>query len=474
MVHLKKILSVFVVVAIICSCFTLVAHAEYNESLNFNRTIEDMFIVDVKGECKELSGSFNKYFFQQDSKYPYKYDVYSQLDKAQKIIYDAVVNSPGMLNITINFDNGVFLYSNFTNDYLSMVMDAISLDRPDIFYYAGYGTKGGQLYSGNKYIKSINYCVMPYDSSLYTESNLPNYYNALMAKLPEIPVDKSNRYNFVKSLHDYLCDNIYYPDLNSSDYFMSAHDAYGGLIEGRAVCQGYSDSFEIVCDYYNIPCICINGSSDGVGHMWNAVQMDDGVWYLLDSTWDDQESLTFYDFFLVGTQSKNTYFGGKTFSAEHTNDSDFPLPNLNYSSVAYDRNQNHKTGFGATYNSAFDNNGKYLYLSPFDVGKSNVYYDGIYVNVGNYYNGKTFTAPSGASSQNETWTMILLGDVDYDGECTIYDYEYARDMAINFDGTITYEDERAADVNLDGTIDALDLFVIARAGNGVNTNIDLS
>ncbi len=471
---MKKILSIFIVVTIIFSCLTLVAHAEYNESLYLDTFYEDTFIVDVKGEHKELSGSTNKYFYQQDSKYPYKYDVYSQLDQAQKIIYDAVVNSPGKLNITIDFANGIFDYSNYTSTYLREVMDAICVDRPDIFYYAGYSITGGQLYSGNKYLKTISYSVKPYDSTIYTESNLPGRYDALMAKVPEVPVDKSNRYNFVKSLHDYLCNNIYYPDLNSFDYVMSAHDAYGGLIEGRAVCQGYSDSFKIVCDYYNIPCICINGSSDGVGHMWNAVQMDDGVWYLLDSTWNDQTSRIYYDFFLVGTQTKNTYFGGETFSAEHVNDAGFPLPNLNYASVAYDRNQNHETVFKATYNSASDSIGKYLYLSPFDVGKSNVYYDGIYVNVGDYYNGKTFTAPSGASSQNEKWTMILLGDVDYDGECTIYDYEYARDMAMNFDGTFADEDERAADVNLDGTIDALDLFVISRACNGVNTNIDLS
>ena len=155
-----------------------------------------------------------------------------------------------------------------------------------------------------------------------------------------MPVDLTNRYSFIVSIREYIADTVYYPDLNTSDYVMSAHDAYGALIEGRAVCQGYSDAVKLICDYYNIPCVCISGTSGNAGHMWNAIQMEDGIWYLMDLTWDDQDSYLFDDFFLVGTQSTNTYFGGLKFCEDHINDADLALPNLQYAATKY-TNTNH-------------------------------------------------------------------------------------------------------------------------------------
>ena len=124
---------------------------------------------------------------------------------------------------------------------------------------------------------------------------------------------------------------------------MSAHDAYGALVEGRAVCQGYSDAVKIICDYYGIPCVCISGTSDGGGHMWNAIQMEDGKWYFVDLTWDDQESSIYYDFFLIGSDTRDTYFGGYKFYESHVNDPVLVLPNLQYAITAYNKTQNHNT-----------------------------------------------------------------------------------------------------------------------------------
>ena len=471
---MKKIISIIVSIVLIFSCCGILANAVHEESLVFYDYVEDSWIVDVTGN--NISSSAPLYMYQYDTDtYNLGHSCYDYLDDAQKYVYDAIVSNAGNLTFTINFPNNLFAYADYNNkSYLTAIMNAVCTDRPDIFYYAGYAITGGTLYSGNKYLKTMNYQARPYDS-YYTSSNVKGYYNALMAKIPQVPVDLSNRYNFIKSVHDYLADTVYYPDLNSSDYKKSAHDAYGALVEGRAVCQGYSDAIKLLCDYYNIPCVCISGTANGSGHMWNAVQMDNGKWYFIDCTWDDQDSRLFYDFFLVGTQSTNTYFGGEQFGVEHVNDTDLamPLPRLNYATTAYNRNQNHNSAFGATYNSAADFDDNYLYLSAFDAGKSNVYYNGIYVPVNSFSNNIKFNAPSGLNSASEEWTMILLGDINSDDVCDAMDYSASINLWKSSDDVVDTIEERSCDVNLDGVIDVLDLSVIARASTGVNTDIVL-
>lgn len=470
--NMKKGVSLFLSLLILLSCLSIIANASYEDSLSFDTCIEGSWIVDVKN--KKLSGNAPLYYYQYDSNtYSLGYSCYDYLDDAQKYVYDAIVDNAGKLSFTITFPNNLFAYSNFVDSYLKVIMDAICIDRPDIFYYAGYSISGGTFYSGNKYIKTLNYNVGVYDENYYTSSNISGYYNALMTAVKNVPVDLSNRYNFIKSIHDYLADTVYYPDLTTSDYVMSAHDAYGALVEGRAVCQGYSDAFKLLCDYYNIPCICIPGTSEGYGHMWNAIQMDDGKWYFMDLTWDDQESTTYYDFFLVGAKTRNSYFGGAAFDEEHVNDEGLlsPIPSLYYSDTAYVRKQDHNTRFNATYNCAEDADENVLYLSVFDAGKSDIYFNGIYVDVPYIENDVTFTAPSGTDSAEEEWVMYLLADLNSDGVCNEYDYSIAINLAVNFDGVIDTTEEYCCDINMDGYINVIDSSVIARASTGLNTNI---
>ena len=473
---MKKLTAIVLsLVLVLCGLNVAVASA-YEESLTFEADIKGSFIVDVTGSGK-VSSNTPKYFYPNGAgEYSTGYSCYDYLDDAQKYVYDAIASNVGKLSFTIQLPNNLFAYSDFSGEYFDTIMNAFCTDRPDIFYYAGYGISGGTLYSGNKYLKTLEYSVGVYDSSYYKESNLPSYYNALMKKIPEIPVDLSNRYTFIKSVHDYLADTVYYPDLNSSDYKMSAHDAYGALVEGRAVCQGYSDAIKILCDYYNIPCVCISGTANGGGHMWNAVQMDDGKWYFIDCTWDDQGSYgTYYDFFLVGSQSTNTYFGGAQFGKEHVNDSDIllPLTLLNYSAASYNRAQNHNTLFGATLNAYADFSENNLYLSVFDAGKSNVYYNGIYVPVDSFSNSERFTVSSGSNSSDEEWNMVILADLNSDGKCDANDYSSAVNLIFASDNVLNTPEELSCDVNVDGVIDVLDASVIARASSGLNTSIVL-
>lgn len=468
---MKRAICYFLCLILITVSLGTVSLAVHENSLLITECIEDSWIVDVKGEnMPDISDFADKKFYLQGEEYALHYDAYSQLDRAQKIMYNAIVNNPGKLSITINFSDGVFAYSNFTQEYFTELMNAVCTDRPDIFYYAGYGVSEAYLYSNRNYISKLTYECGVYDESIYTSSNLPGYYNALMAKIPQVPVDLTNRYSFIVSVREYIADTVYYPDLNTSDYVMSAHDAYGALIEGRAVCQGYSDAVKLICDYYNIPCVCISGTSGNAGHMWNAIQMEDGIWYLMDLTWDDQDSGLYDDFFLVGTQSTNTYFGGLKFCEDHINDADLALPNLQYAATKY-TNTNHFTGFKGTYNSYFNETTEYLSLSVFDYLKTPVYYNGI-CEITTPYQGYEFNFKSG-SGEDVKGTVIVVGDPDGDDELTDNDYDIAKDYLLNNDNEADDVTSAACDVNCDGYVDALDLALLNRGKSGVNTKYNL-
>ncbi|KAL1902210.1 hypothetical protein Cpir12675_000110 [Ceratocystis pirilliformis] len=72
--------------------------------------------------------------------------------------------------------------------------------------------------------------------------------------------------------------------------------------EGKGVCAGYADCFEAIARCAGLQCIVISGHGKGIGHVdlepgqpvprenatghaWNAVQIDNGEWKLIDVCW---------------------------------------------------------------------------------------------------------------------------------------------------------------------------------------------
>ena len=253
--------------------------------------------------------------------------------------------------------------------------------------------------------------------------------------------------------------------------------AYGALINKKCVCQGYAEAMKLICDYYKIPCICITGvgvTSSGSGaHMWNAVQMDDGLWYFIDATWDDQVTRTYYDFFLSGSQTKCSYVFGRTaFNVSHVEDTYMAyMPYVPYSTTAF-KTSLKNSFFDATYNSVTLKDKKILSLSVFEAEKNNIYFDGIYVPVDEYATSAKFTVPSGENRAEELWQMVLIGDCDGNGVADNEDYSKAVNKVLsNADLNTVYD--YACDACNDGVLDVLDLAVLERAINGANTNIVL-
>lgn len=98
-------------------------------------------------------------------------------------------------------------------------------------------------------------------------------------------------YSIEKNIHDKLIrDNNYAYDSEgnpSNETF--AHSIAGSLNStyGGGVCESYSKTFKLLLNRYLVPSYYVAGLANGGGHAWNYIQLDDGNYYCVDSTWDD-------------------------------------------------------------------------------------------------------------------------------------------------------------------------------------------
>lgn len=99
-------------------------------------------------------------------------------------------------------------------------------------------------------------------------------------------------YKKVRAIHDYICEHTEYDSERSGDDVGGTeHTAYGALVEGKAVCQGYSNALYRLLLEAGVDNRIINGNGVEPGglegaHSWNIVSIG-GVYFYVDATWDD-------------------------------------------------------------------------------------------------------------------------------------------------------------------------------------------
>jgi transglutaminase-like putative cysteine protease len=98
--------------------------------------------------------------------------------------------------------------------------------------------------------------------------------------LSQILTPDMNDYQKEKTIHDWIVTHIAY------DKRLVSHSAYDGLMNGHTVCQGYALLTYEMMKQAGIPVKIVEGTSRGIAHTWNLVQIG-GKWYHLDTTWDD-------------------------------------------------------------------------------------------------------------------------------------------------------------------------------------------
>ena len=164
-----------------------------------------------------------------------------------------------------------------------------------LFQYASFKGEGRTRKSGGAPVVEIEYTLSYYDDA-NQEAEVDKKVEEI---IKELDLENKMDYEKVSAIHDYICSNVEYEAaVDGSDI---RRTAYGALIEGRAVCQGYSVSLYRLLLEAGIDNRIIFGeglSPDGTTgpHTWNIVELY-GKYYYMDITWDDSTGKQ--DFFLV-------------------------------------------------------------------------------------------------------------------------------------------------------------------------------
>ena len=123
-------------------------------------------------------------------------------------------------------------------------------------------------------------------------------FDAVVEEILEGVTDSMSDYEKELYFHDEVAKRVVYNEATH------AHNAYGALVGGVAVCEGYAEAFQVLLHKVGIRAYLVEGSSinpstgQPEGHEWNAVEID-GNFYYVDVTWDDQGEYLFHSYFNI-------------------------------------------------------------------------------------------------------------------------------------------------------------------------------
>lgn len=217
--------------------------------------------------------------------------ILAQMENAEALLYAydtleaALDGTPASISIAHSVHQ-------ITWDELRTVYDLLLSDHPEVFWH-------GNSYSGSQR-DGIATALKP--TYIMTGAALDTAKAALEAEVVRLTADLEGKTDYEKSLllHDRLAAE--------SVYTLEGHHqtAYGALVQGTAVCAGYSRAYQLLMQRAGIPAWYVYGTSmspwgQEVSHAWNLVLLD-GEWYYTDVTWDDQTKYTFYAYLNMNSE----------------------------------------------------------------------------------------------------------------------------------------------------------------------------
>ncbi len=176
----------------------------------------------------------------------------------------------------------------------------------------GYSSSSGGTKITYKY--TINYLTTAAQEQAVTDK-LAEVYGELNLGVLSGEAKIGKIYDFVTNHVTYDYDHL----KDGAAVYPIAWSAYGGLIDGTCVCQGYSTLTYRMMKENGISTRVITGDSGGA-HAWNIVKID-SLYYNIDSTWD---GYTVNDDGSIATPGqRNWYLLSMDDFGNHTRDSEY-------------------------------------------------------------------------------------------------------------------------------------------------------
>ena len=199
----------------------------------------------------------------------YVKELYMRIAKSVDTVYAPNITTTGSLS-----------------DYqITQAVEAYKNDHPETFWL-----KGSSLFVpyGDTTSVKLDYTVQN-DKLIAAKKKFNIAVASVLKNLPS-----GNDFEREEYINNYIIDNCRYDDAaaENNDVQGNENDAYGVFVDGKAVCEGYSKAFQILCNKADIDCIQLMGIVDSDNHVWNCVKIG-GDWYQIDVTWDDVDDFIY-------------------------------------------------------------------------------------------------------------------------------------------------------------------------------------
>ena len=154
---------------------------------------------------------------------------------------------------------------------------------------------------------NTTYTIKPrYTQSIRTLKNMKETVEAEAKKITDTIISEDmTKTQKARAIHDYLVLNCKYDYANYQKGTIpeESYLAYGAMCKKTAVCQGYTNAFNLLSKYAGLASITVSGTAPtGPGHAWNAVLIDGNIYYI-DTTFDDPtpdvEGRVMSDYFML-------------------------------------------------------------------------------------------------------------------------------------------------------------------------------
>ena len=215
--------------------------------------------------------------------YPYEKDAGGEiaaLSANQKKIYDLVTDAGR------NWGTFKFTKNEFGEKYLE---DALTVSTPMMIYdpdlvsyfemnFLTYGSVTETYFDP---YKDANYRVSNGKADMNAVKHdaelMYRVIKRIVRKMPE-GLSTYDKYYYLAAV---LSEQITYESAEKNSF-----TAFGALVCGKSVCEGYSGAYVLLCREANLWCAERHGIPEGGGHVWNVVKLDSGI-YHVDVTWCD-------------------------------------------------------------------------------------------------------------------------------------------------------------------------------------------
>ena len=200
---------------------------------------------------------------------------FSSLEITQQNVYVEILYA-------LENDIEEMLLSTTDTDIVDKVFQCVLLDHPEIFYVDGYSFV---KYTLGEEVKKITFKgSYIYEGEERKEKKIL-IEQAALNMLSSLPAEASD-YEKVKYVYETIIKNTEY-NMDSPDN----QNICSVFLNHISVCQGYAKAVQYLLTKLQIPATLVIGMvSNGEGHAWNLVKIENEFYYL-DSTWGDASYL---------------------------------------------------------------------------------------------------------------------------------------------------------------------------------------